>query len=248
MHPVEAHRRAHHVEPGLRVVEDGVGAGDAAERDLDAAPLDLPAHRLEALEHLVVAVRVLHEAREQARDPDVRHCGDPLDEIGREVVAHADAAKAGVHLHEDLRDPSPAASRRIERERRLLGEHRHRQSLLDDAIALRVGEQDVHHQHLALDAGGAQSLGLQQLGDHHPADALLHQVRGDGNESVPVGVVLHHRHHLHLRPDPFPDAGEVEAQAVEVELDPGRMFVEPAGDFGGVRLGLEPGMGLRHRR
>ena len=33
-----------------------------------------------------------------------------------------------------------------------------------------------------------------------------------------VGVILHHRHHFD--PDPLPDAGEVEAQVVEVELDP----------------------------
>ena len=229
-------------------MEDRVRTGDAAERDLDAPPLDLPARRLEALEHLAVTVRVLHEAREHPGDPDVRHRGDPFDEIRREVVAHAHSAQPRIDLHENLRDPSPAASRRIEPEGRLLGEHGHRQSLLDDAVALGVGEQDIHHQHLALDAGRAQALGLQELRDHHPAHALAHQVRGDGDEPVPVGVVLHHRHHLHLRSDPFPDAGEVEAQAVEVELDPRRMLVEPAGDFGGIRLGPEPGMGMGHRR
>ena len=224
MDAVEAHRRAHHVEPGVGVVEDGVGAGHGAERYLDATSLDLGAHCREAREHLAVAVGVLHEAREHAGHADIRHPCNPLDEVRREIVAHADPAQPRVHLHEHLSDTSPAASRGVELQCRLLGEHRHRQPLFDDSVALRVGEQHVHHQHLAPDARGSQPLGLEELRDHHPADALGDEMRRDRDEPVAIGVVLHHRHDLDPDPDPdpdpLPDAGEVEAQVVEIEFDP----------------------------
>ena len=244
--PVETHRGAHHVEPGVGRMEDGVGARHGAERNLHATPLDLGAHRPETREHLAVAVGVLHEAREHPGHADVRHPRDPLDEVRGEIVTHADPTQPRVHLHEHLRDTATAAARGVERKRRLFGEHRHRQPLLDDAVALRVGEQHVHHQHVAPDARGTQPFGLEELGDHHPADALGDEMRRDGNESVPVGVVLHHRHHFD--PDPLPDPRQVEAQVVEVELDPRRVLAEPANDLRGARLGSKPGMEVGHRR
>ena len=101
---------------------------------------------------------------------------------------------------------------------RLLGEHRHRQPLLHHAIALAVAEQHVHHQNLAFDACATQPFGLEELRDHDPADTLADEMFGDRNETMPVGVVLHHRHHLH--PDTLADAREVETQMVEIDLDP----------------------------
>ena len=211
---------SHQIEQRARFVQQRAAVVGVNQRDVDSLQLcqqlckspSLRARKTGIVFHRrIMGVKTLDFQTGQAPRPD--------HQLARLFRRDAQPAHAGVHLDVCVYEPvqSDRSARKLSgfAQSGNGGSHTVPDRRFD--FARQAGAQHQHGPTFAHAVNGAR---LGQVRHAENVRAALHQQGSDLLQSMPVGVRLHHRHDLYLRPGPVTYPGEILPQGVEVDLRP----------------------------
>ena len=218
--------RPHHVQVAIRVVQDGAAVGDVADRDSDAAGLQL-IQKLPKGPPLEVVIAgedlAFGEVGEDPFQDEVREGGElPNGSAGLGLDCPA-PAHARIDFDVERRADARLISLLLKFSRKFEIGDRRGQVVFDDLVDLRTGR-GGEYQYGRRDSTHAKLHPLVGVCHAESGGAIPEGGVGDLDRPVAVSVRLDHLQNLHVGADQPPHLRPVRGEVAEIDLDPASIF------------------------